>query len=148
MGSRCAHQRAHPCVCGSTQQTTIAGPSTARTQIKASRIKFYDDPFFKDMLARQEGKPFPYPPSVQGVGPWGGESADEASQNEPRKPAERTPVRDRSQRREARAMSVMAMEAGRGQLEPETLERAAAVPKEWEAVLDAREDFIEELLGG
>lgn len=45
-------------------------------------------------------------------------------------------------------MSVMAMEAGRGQPEPETLEREAAVPKEWEAVLDAREDFIEELLGG
>ena len=116
--------------------------------IKASRIKYYDDPFFKEMLARQEGKPFPYPPSVQGVGPWGGESADEVSQDEPRQPAERAPVRDRSQRREARAMSVMAMEAGRGQPEPETLEREAAVPKEWEAALDRQEDFIEELLGG
>ena len=116
--------------------------------IKASRIKYYDDPFFKDMLARQEGKPFPYPPSVQGVGPWARESADEVSQDEPRQPTDRTPVRDRSQRREARAMSVMAMEAGRGQPEPETLEREAAVPKEWEAALDRQEDFIEELLGG
>ena len=42
------------------------------------------------------------------------------------------------------------MEAGRGQPEPEpeTLEREAAVPKEWEAALDRQEDFIEELLGG
>ena len=60
---------------------------------------------------------------------------------------ERAPVRDRSQRREARAMSVMAMEAGRGQPEPETLEREAAVPKQWKAALDRQEDFIDELLG-
>ena len=116
--------------------------------IKASRIKYYDDPFFKEMLARQEGKPFPYPPSVQGVGPWGGEGGDEIREDEPRTAAERAPVRDRSQRREARAMSVMAMEAGRGQPEPETLERDAAVPKEWEAALDRQGDFIEDLLGG
>lgn len=120
--------------------------------IKASRIKYYDDPFFKDMLARQEGKPFPYPPSVQGVGPWngivGGDGGDESGADEQAKPAERAPVRDRSQRREARAMSVMALEAGRGQPEPETLERDAVVPKEWAAALDRQEDFIEELLGG
>ena len=45
-------------------------------------------------------------------------------------------------------MSVRTMEAGRGQPEPETLEREADVPKEWEAALDRQEDFIEELLGG
>ena len=39
------------------------------------------------------------------------------------------------------------MEAGRGQPEPGTLDREAAVPKEWEAALDRQEDFIEELLG-
>ena len=116
--------------------------------IKASRVKYYDDPFFKDMLARQEGKPFPYPPSVQGVGPWGSDGSDNAGADEQAKPAERALVRDRSQRREARAMSVSAMETGRGQPEPEALEREAAVPKEWEAVLDRQEDFIEELLGG
>ncbi|MAY33013.1 MAG: type VI secretion protein, partial [Rhodovulum sp.] len=80
--------------------------------------------------------------------PWGGDGGDEASAGEPVNPVERAPVRDRSQRREARAMSVMAMEAGREQSEPETLEREAAVPKEWEAALDRQEDFIEELLGG
>lgn len=89
-----------------------------------------------------------YPPSVQGVGPWGGDGSSDVGANEPAKPAERASVRDRSQRREARAMSVMAMETGRGQPEPETLEREAAVPKEWEAALDRQEDFIEELLGG
>jgi len=114
--------------------------------IKASRIKYYDDPFFKDMLARQDGKPFPYPPSVQGVGPWGGDF--EVGADDQAKLAERAPVRDRSQRREARAMSVMPIEAGRGQPEPETLEREAAVPKDWKAALDRQEDFIEELLGG
>ncbi|WP_159075206.1 hypothetical protein [Celeribacter baekdonensis] len=45
-------------------------------------------------------------------------------------------------------MSVMAMAAGRGQPEPETLEREAAVPKEWEAALDRQENFIEELCAG
>ena len=89
--------------------------------IKASRIKYYDDPFFRDMLARQEGKPFPYPPSVQGVGPWGGDGGDETSADEAGKPAERAPVRDRSQRREA------------------------DMPKEWEAALDRQEDFFEAL---
>ena len=120
--------------------------------IKASRIKYYDDPFFKQMLARQEGKPFPYPPSVQGVGPWngivGGDGGEEVVADKRAKPADRAPVRDRSQRREARAMSVRMMEAERGQPEPETLEREAAVPQEWEAALDRQEDFIEELLGG
>ena len=94
------------------------------------------------------GKPFPYPPSVQGVGPWGSDSSDNAGADEQAKPAERAPVRDRSQRREARAMSVRTMEAGRGQPEPEMLEREADLPKEWEAALDRQEDFIEELLGG
>ena len=42
----------------------------------------------------------------------------------------------------------MPIEAGRGQPEPETLEREAAVPKDWKAALDLQEDFIEELLGG
>ncbi len=78
----------------------------------------------------------------------GGDDDDEAGADEQAKPAERASVRDRSQRREARAMSVRTMESGRDQPEPETLEREAAVPKELEAVLDRQEDFIEELLGG
>lgn len=106
--------------------------------VKASRIEYYDDPVFKTMLACQEGNPFPYPPSVQGVGPWGGDGGTEAGVGKAVKPGERAPVRDRSRYREVRAMSVMEMEAGLGQPEPETVERDAAVPKEWEAVLDAR----------
>jgi type IV secretion system protein VirD4 len=34
------------------------------------------------------------------------------------------------------------------QLDPETQERAADVPKAWETALNRQEDFIEELLGG
>ncbi|MQQ10666.1 hypothetical protein GFB49_19615 [Epibacterium sp. SM1979] len=54
----------------------------------------------------------------------------------------------RSQRREARTISVIALEAEHGQPEPETLEWEAAVPQECEATLYGKEDFIEELLGG
>jgi|GEM_PF-4015902 len=43
---------------------------------------------------------------------------------------------------------IVTLETGRGQPEPEMLEREAAVPKEWEAALGRQEDFIEELLGG
>jgi type IV secretion system protein VirD4 len=35
-----------------------------------------------------------------------------------------------------------------GSPSPKTLEREAAVPKDWKAALDRQEDFIEELLGG
>jgi len=114
--------------------------------IKAQRIKYYDDPFFKEMVARQEGKPFPYPPSVAGVGPWiGGD--DEGRTVMPNEAAERVPVRDRSERREARGMRVMMVEPESAQFQPETLERVADVPKAWEEALDRQEDFIEELLG-
>lgn len=60
---------------------TLVG--TSRCEVRPSirsaiRIKYYDDPFFKEMLARQEGKPLP---RVQGVGPWngvvGGDGGDE-----------------------------------------------------------------------
>jgi type IV secretion system protein VirD4 len=54
------------------------------------------------MLARQDGKPFPYPPSVQGVGPWGGDF--EVGADDQAKLAERAPVRgiDRSGAKRAR----------------------------------------------
>ena len=42
----------------------------------------------------------------------------------------------------------MFLKMKRWQPEPETLEREAAVPKDWKAALDRQEDFIEELLGG
>ncbi len=54
--------------------------------IKASRIKYYDDPIFRAMVARQEGKPFPYPLQVDGAGPWGmGDGDEDTEPSEPPK---------------------------------------------------------------
>ena len=41
IGKRCAHQRVQPCVCGSTQSSTISGESTIRTSRSASRISIW-----------------------------------------------------------------------------------------------------------
>ena len=100
------------------------------------------------MVARQDGKPFPYPTSVEGVGPWAagddkGETAEQADSGE------RAPLQDRSEKREVRGMRVMATEPGmRQQLLPETLEREVDVPKVWEKTLDRQGNFIEDPLGG
>jgi type IV secretion system protein VirD4 len=114
--------------------------------IKAQRIKYYVDPLFKEMDAMQQGKPFPYPPSVEGVGPWGVGSDEDRAQGA-NDTAGHPPARDRAERREARGMRVMAegveMEQ---QPAPETLDREADVPKAWEQTLDMREELIEELL--
>jgi type IV secretion system protein VirD4 len=117
--------------------------------IKAQRIKYYDDPLFKGMVVQQDGKPFPYPPSVEGVGPWGAGGNDDGGVAEEGATSVVAPVRDRSALREARGMRVMATEPEMyQQLDPETQERAADVPKAWETALNRQEDFIEELFGG
>lgn len=90
----------------------------------------------------------PYPPSVQGVEPWGGDDDGETRSDEPMILAEHAPVGSHWQRREAWAMGVMAMEAGRGQPAPEMFEREAAFPKVWAAAHDRQEEFSEELQGG
>jgi len=116
--------------------------------IKAHRIKYYDDPLFKAMVERQEGKAFPYPPSVEGVGPWGAAGEDDEMDHVEAQRDERSaPVRDRAQRREARGMSAMAMQSGADNTAPEELEPETTVPKAWEDALDRQGDFIEELLG-
>lgn len=111
--------------------------------IKAHRIKYYDDPLFKAMVEKQEGKPFPYPPSVEGVGPWGAEADMDEGQRMP----QHEPVGDRSGRRESRGMRRMDVELTRNQPAPEDLERATLVPKDWGDELDRQEDFIDDLLG-
>jgi len=115
--------------------------------IKAQRVKYFDDPVFKAMDAKQKDMPFPYPPSVEGVGPWGVGSDEDRAQGA-NDTAGHPPARERAERREARGMRVMAegveMEQ---QPTPETLEREADVPKAWERTLDMREEMIEEMLG-
>ena len=112
--------------------------------IKAQRIKYYDDPMFKAMDAKQQDKPFPYPPSVEGAGPWGDVGNEQGTSDTVGQPA----ARDRAERREARGMRVMAEGVEMEQQPvPETLEREADVPKAWDRTLDMREELIEELLG-
>lgn len=116
--------------------------------IKAQRIKYYYDPLFKAMDAKQKDKPFPYLPGVEGVGPWG-VGGDEDREQGANDTADHLPARDRAERREARGMRVMVEGVEMEQQPvPETLERDAAVPKAWEQTLDMREEMIEELLSG
>jgi type IV secretion system protein VirD4 len=110
--------------------------------IKAQRIKFYDDPVFREMVARQEGREFPYPPSVEGAGPWvgGGDGQEDAEEKE-------TVGTQRSRRRQARVMRAAPKKAGVDDVRAEELDREDGVPPQWEEVLDRQESFIEELLG-
>ena len=115
--------------------------------IKAQRIKYFDDPVFKAMDAKQKDKPFPYPPTVEGVGPWG-VGSDDGNARRANDTEAQQPARDRAERREARGMRVMAEGVEMEQQPvPETLEREADVPKAWDRTLDMREELIEELLG-
>ena len=38
--------------------------------IRAKRIKYFEDPLFKGLADRQAGRNHPYPPRVEGTGPW------------------------------------------------------------------------------
>ncbi|MEY8829513.1 type IV secretory system conjugative DNA transfer family protein [Sedimentitalea sp. XS_ASV28] len=109
--------------------------------IKAQRIKYYDDPLFKAMVEQQEGRDYPYPPSVEGVGPWvdGGEDGDVEEEQE-------TTGTLRSRRRQARAMRAVALKPDTEGFRPEEMDRDDGVPPEWEQVLDRQESFIEDLL--
>jgi len=110
-------------------------------------VKYFDDPVFKAMDAKQKDRPFPYLPSVEGIGPWG-VGSDEDKEQGPNDPPAQPPRRDRAERREARGMRVMSEGVEMGpQPVPETLEREADVPKAWDRTLDMREELIEELLG-
>jgi type IV secretion system protein VirD4 len=99
------------------------------------------------MDAKQKDKPFPYPPSVEGVGPWGVGSDEDRAQGA-NDTVGHAPARDRAERREARGMRVMAEGIQMEQPPaPETLEREADVPKAWERTLYMQEELIEELFG-
>ncbi|MCI5042970.1 MULTISPECIES: type IV secretory system conjugative DNA transfer family protein [Rhodobacterales] len=110
--------------------------------IKAQRIKYYDDPMFKGMVEQQEGRGYPYPPSVEGVGPWA-DGGDDGDVDEEQEAASTL----RSRRRQARAMRAVAAKSNADDLQPEDMDRDDGVPPEWEQVLDRQESFIEDLLG-
>ena len=102
--------------------------------IKVQRIKYYEDPMFKEMVELQEGREFPYPPNVEGeTGPQG--------------PAEQeVPVEDRNGARRARAMQVDA-EMGAETIRPVVRRNASdPLPPEWEEILSRQSNFMDELL--
>ncbi|MEM5469753.1 MAG: type IV secretory system conjugative DNA transfer family protein [Paracoccaceae bacterium] len=109
--------------------------------IKAQRIKYYDDPFFKGMIDQQEGREFPYPPNVEGVSPWVDTEA-----NVPNSSSLDETSSVRSRRREARAMKTKKRVMMSETLRAEELDSEQYVPPQWEQVLDRQESFIDELL--
>jgi type IV secretion system protein VirD4 len=114
--------------------------------IRAQRIKYFEDPFFERLSERQSGKDYPYPPRVEGVGPWQEEpepvpSPSAAETNEV------APASERARRRQARAMQSNRDEPRAGMSRPETLRRDEPVPERWEEVFSEQGDFIDELLG-
>ncbi len=113
--------------------------------IKAQRIKYYDDPLFKEMVERQEGRAFPYPPSVEGAGPWAADFSEDETKEHDEPPQT---ARMRSRRREARAMQANVSQGSAGTADrTEDLDRDDGIPAAWEEVLDRQQSFIEELLG-
>ena len=114
--------------------------------IRAQRIKYFEDPFFERLSERQAGKDFPYPPRVEGIGPW---QEDPELVESPPHPEfnEDAPASERARRRQARAMQSNRDEPRAGKSRPETLRRNDPVPERWEEVFSEQGDFIDELLG-
>ena len=117
--------------------------------IKVQRIKYYDDPLFKEMVERQEGREFPYPPNVEGVSPWmetdvdGGKDdfANDEDLHEEVLPADKADVR--SNRRELREMQ---MREGGDEVTIVRRDPDDPVPADWLESIDAQGDFIDQLM--
>ena len=118
--------------------------------IRAQRIKYFDDPMFEALAERQSGRDFPYPPRVDGTGPWV-DAAEDAIPDDAGDKGIATEAEpsgsERLRRRQSRAMQVRNSEAQQHQVRPEALDRSDPVPKDWEEQLGVQGDFIEELLG-
>ena len=114
--------------------------------IRAQRIKYFEDPFFERLSERQSGKDYPYPPRVEGVGPWQ-EEPEPVPSPSAAETNEGAPASERARRRQARAMQSNRDEPRAGMSRPETLRRDEPVPERWEEVFSEQGDFIDELLG-
>ncbi|CAB1114259.1 unnamed protein product [Ectocarpus sp. CCAP 1310/34] len=118
--------------------------------IKAQRIKYYDDPLFKELVEKQEGRAFPYPPIVEGVGPWEeiepkqGKTDAEGEPSEQAKPANQP--EDRNALREARAMMMGQDASGETEDLHPTPDPDDPLPPEWEDVLLEQSDFLDALM--
>ena len=114
--------------------------------IRAQRIKYFEDPFFERLSERQSGKDYPYPPRVEGVGPWL-EEPEPVPSPRAAETNEGAPASERARRRQARAMQSNRDDPRPGTSRPETLRRDEPVPERWEEVFSEQGDFIDELLG-
>ncbi len=112
--------------------------------IRAKRIKYFEDPLFTGLAEKQTGRDFPYPPRVEGTGPWveeagDGEAAAQGFEEEDARAA-------RIRRRQARAMQARPHEDHADGLRPEEMERSDPVPEPWERTFREQGAFIDELL--
>ena len=112
--------------------------------IRAKRIKYFEDPLFTGLAEKQTGRDFPYPPRVEGTGPWVEEAEPETRSVEPEEPDARAA---RIRRRQSRSMHTKLHDDEADALRPEEMERSSPVPEPWERTLRDQGDFIDELLG-
>ena len=113
--------------------------------IRAQRIKYFEDLFFAELAERQMGHDLPYPPRVEGVGPWTEEGATASERDDENWDV--APLNERSRRRRSRSVQAGPSASEANDLRPESLSRDDPVPAQWEGVFQEQGDFIDELLG-
>lgn len=112
--------------------------------IRAKRIKYFEDPLFTSLAETQTGRDFPYPPRVEGTGPW--VEDPESEEPRPEEPDEADARAARIRRRQSRAMQARPDGEDADALRPEEMERSDPVPEPWERTLREQGNFIDELL--
>ncbi|MEO3416206.1 type IV secretory system conjugative DNA transfer family protein [Roseovarius sp. CAU 1744] len=116
--------------------------------IRAKRIKYFEDPLFTEMVERQAGRDFPYPPRVEGTGPWiDNDVIAEDAMTGSSEATEEASRAARVSRRQSRSMYARPADDDTDALHPEEMNRDVPVPDAWEQVFTEQGDFIEELLG-
>ena len=113
--------------------------------IRAQRIKYFEDPFFAELAECQMGHDLPYPPRVEGVGPW--MEVDATVSEQEAESGDAAPLHERSRRRRSRSMQADPSAVEANDLRAESLSRDDPVPAQWEGVFQEQGDFIDELLG-
>lgn len=113
--------------------------------IRAKRIKYFEDPLFKRLADRQAGRTYPYPPRVEGTGPWIEEQ--ERKGTLPDRPEESEARAVRIRQRQSRVMQTLSEGEGVEGSPPEDMKRDDPVPEAWERTFRERADIINDLLG-
>nr|WP_255596883.1 type IV secretory system conjugative DNA transfer family protein [Cognatishimia sp. MH4019] len=118
--------------------------------IKAKRIKYFDDPLFEALVERQAGKEFPYPPNVDGIGPW--ESFESVQRvvsfGRSIKNGGKWKASERVHERTTHSMKSKDATLQLDCTSAENADRRADLPDEWKHRIEMQQDFIDELLKG